>query len=666
MGDDVPPNSQAFEALFSPIALGPVGAKNRLFFGPHGTGMTEAGNLGARQIAYYEARIRNDIGALFTEAHNVESIEGQTYPNGSVASDHCIPPLRQLAELCQVHDCRLFVQLYHEGRARAHSRDGSKELAYAPSALPDERFHTMPRELTVAGIHELRDAFVAGAQRVVRAGADGIEILVGMGYLYAQFLSEKTNVRTDEYGGTPQNRRRALAEVLSAIRDAVGPAVAVGFRIVLDEREPDGQTPDESIGHCVALATAGLTDFIHVALGGTHAMAGASLMVPPMDVSSQVVTDLSHRLRSALAAARSTVPVIVCGRLNQPQDAERALTDGAADAVAVVRALIADDEFVRKAKEGRSDEIRACIACNQACIGHRPGGFAVSCIQHPVSGRELEFASVPPPSRLKRVLVIGGGPAGMKAAVTAAARGHEVTLVEKDKQLGGQVRLAEALPHRSEFGGAATNLENELARFSVSVETGRALDVDAVVARSPDTVIVATGASPAPIDDAWFEGAPVVSAWDVIAGTAAIGRRVVVADWACDWIGPGVAELIRDRYRSEVTLAVNGETPGQSLQSYVRHRQAGRLHAAGVVVAPYLRLIGADADSVYCQHVMSEEPVIFEPIDTLVVAYGHRSDDSLLHKLQATGLDVRGVGDCLSPRTVEEAVLEGLRVGSSL
>lgn len=251
-------------ALFEPIEIGPLAVKNRIFFGPHGTGMTEGGILGERQIAYYEARVRNGVGLLFTEAHNVKNIEGQTYPSGSVASDACIPRLSRLAGICHENECALVVQVYHEGRARAHSTDGTKELTYAPSAIPDERFHTVPRAMTIEEIQDRIDEFVAGARRAVAAGADGIEILVGMGYLHAQFLSEGANHRTDAYGGSPENRRRALAETLEQMRAAIGPDVALGFRIVLDEGEPGGQTPDESIQHCVELAVAGLTDFVHV------------------------------------------------------------------------------------------------------------------------------------------------------------------------------------------------------------------------------------------------------------------------------------------------------------------------------------------------------------------------------------------------------------------
>ena len=360
-----------------------------------------------------------------------------------------------------------------------------------------------------------------------------------------------------------------------------------------------------------------------------------------------------------------SIPVIVTGRINQPAAAEQIIATGKADAIGMVRALLADPDFANKARDGKADDIRICIACNQACIGHNHKGMPISCIQNPVSGREMEFADVRPAEQTKDILIAGAGPAGMKAAVTAAERGHRVTIHEAGPQIGGQVLLAQLLPGRSEFGGVATNLARELDMAGVTVKTHSTVTRAIAEQERPDAIVVATGGQ---VRRPSFDGdddAHVVDAWQVIEGRANVGGRVMIADWACDWTALGLAEMLVTEGR-HVRVAVNGTTPGEMMQLYVRNHWLARLYSLGVEFLPYMRLYGADGNTVYLQNILNDEPVLAENVDTLVLSYGQRSNDGLLKDLDGLDVELHAIGDCLAPRTAEEAILEGLRLGASI
>jgi NADPH-dependent 2,4-dienoyl-CoA reductase/sulfur reductase-like enzyme len=358
-------------------------------------------------------------------------------------------------------------------------------------------------------------------------------------------------------------------------------------------------------------------------------------------------------------------PVFVAGRINQPQTAEQVIASGQADMCGMTRAMIADPDMPRKAEAGRADDIRACIACNQACIGHFHLGFSISCIQHPETGRELAYGPRTPAQSPKSIMVVGGGPGGMKAAAVLAERGHRVSLYEAKGQLGGQALLAQLLPGRAEFGGIVTNLTREIELAGVQVLKNRTVDAAFVQQQKPDAVVIATGALPRRPQFDGQDEMHVVDAWQVLRGEANVGHSVVVADWRCDWIGLGLAEkLARDGCR--VRLCVDGLVAGQRLPWYVRDSWNGILHKLGVEIIPYARLFGADADSVYFQHATSGEPIVVNEVNTLVLSQGHDRVATLEAELADYSGEVRVIGDALTPRTAEEAVLEGLKVGVAL
>ncbi len=290
---------------------------------------------------------------------------------------------------------------------------------------------------------------------------------------------------------------------------------------------------------------------------------------------------------------------------------------------------------------------------------------AISCIQHPETGRELEYGTRVPAKQPRKIMVVGGGPAGMKCAAVAAERGHVVTLYEAGAQLGGQVALAQLLPGRAEFGGVTTNLAREVQRAGVKLRLNTSVTRELVDDEAPDAIIVATGGTGRSPEIEGADDAHVVSAWQVLQGQANVGGRAVIADWRCDWVGMGLAErLARDG--CHVRLAVNGMVAGQTIPQYARDSWLGDLHKLGVEIIPHMRLYGADAQDAYFQHTLSGEPVILNEVDTLVTALGTQSETTLEKALENWGGEIQVIGDALCPRTVEEAVLEGLKAASEL
>lgn len=648
----------AFPHLFAPLSIRGARLRNRIMSTGHDTVLPTDGTVNEALIAYHRARAAGGAGLIVTQVAGVHETARYTSHLLMATTDACILGYARLAEAVHAEGATIFSQLFHPGREIMESADGLLAVAYAPSVSPNERFHVMPRALTLPLIDEIVAGYAAAARRMHQAGMDGVEVVASHGYLPAQFLNPRVNRREDGYGGDDARRQRFLREVLGAIRAETDAGFVIGLRISAGERDDEGLTVDEAREACRALEP--LLDYVHVTTGTSATVGGAVHIAPPMAYAPGYVAPDARSFRDVLS-----VPVFVAGRINQPQEAEAILAAGQADVCGMTRALICDPEMPAKAARGASDDIRACIGCNQACIGHFHKGLPVSCIQHPETGRELVYGSLPAALRRKRVMVVGGGPAGMKAAITAAKRGHEVTLYEAAPHLGGQALLAQLLPRRAEFGGIVTNLAREMELAQVRVRRGVEVTLDLVAAERPDAVVLATGALPF-VPDLPSDGeVQIVTAWQVLRREVKVGRRVVVADWRSDWIGSGLSEgLARDG--SQVTLAVNGLHAGEVLPLYVRDNIAAELHRLRVEVRPYLRLFGTAGRSVFLQHTPSGEAVEVEEVDSVVLCLGHRPVEHLSGGIAAMGIEVAMAGDCLAPRTAEEAVYDGLRAGVGL
>ena len=650
-----------FDHLRSPFTLRGVTFRNRIFSSGHQTLLAKSGLVTDAFIAYHEARARGGASLIISEAISVHE---SAYFNQSVPSGYLnavLPGYRKLADAVHAHDCRLIGQLFHPGaEVAAFLEDGSRPVAWAPSAHEVERYLVIARPMSVALIEDVIEGYGDTAARMIEGGFDGVEVMAHHGYLPIQFLNPRVNHRDDEYGGSFDNRLRFLNAVHDNVRKKVGEEKVVGVRISTDEKTHTGLVEDEVIEVIRALDRADRFDFFNIALGSSSTTQGAAHIVPPMVFEQGYIAPYAERVKQATNRA-----VLAVGRMNRPQDAEQALAAGQADMIGMTRAQICDPELGNKIEQGRSDEIRVCIACNQACIGHYALGAPISCIQYPEAGRELAFGRRIPAAEPRAIGVVGGGPAGMKAAAVAAERGHRVTLYEKAAQVGGQALLAARLPQREEFGGIVTNLEREMRAAGVDIRTGVEMTSASIRAADPDVVIIATGAVSHMPDLEISGGASIFDAWQVIKDEVECGDSVVIADWRGDLIGLGLAlKLVQTGRR--VRLATVANCAGVSVQYYVRDPLIGELSRLGVEFTHYARLTGADEDTAYFQHASGGHVIEFHDTDTLVVCYGHRSVMDLWQELEGWDREVHCIGDALTPRTAEEAVLEGLKVGSTI
>jgi len=652
-----------YENLLEPIKLGPTWIPNRIFNPPHGTTLGSEGIVTDNLIAYHEARAKGGVGLIILEGMAFHpSFEFESaYLNAG--RDTIIPGLKKLSRSCREYGTSVFGQLFHAGRAVRYTHDGSKPLIYSPSDIPDDRYRVVPRPMPNEMIWEVIDSYANAAARLTEADLDGVEILASMGYLIAQFLNPATNRREDEFGGSFDNRLRFLRETVTQTRKAIGQEKALGIRITLDEKTETALDADEVIRICSALENDDDLDYFSVIAGSSSSPGSWIHVFPPMAIPHAYVADDAARLKNAVSK-----PVLVAGRINQPQTASEILSEHKADMIGMARALIADPDFVNKVIQNKSDDIRACIGCNQACVGHRLTHHAISCIQNPRTGREQLFQNIQQSQPTKTVMVIGGGPAGMKAAVTAAEHGHQVVLFEQQTRLGGQVNLAELLPGRAEFGGVTTNLVHELERNSVDVQLNSTVSSQTVNEFEPDAIIVATGAVTR-LPEVEVNNVELVHAWSVIQSHKKIGQNVVIADWACDWTGLGIAHKLALEGH-HVRLLSGASIAGESIPGIVRDQWIGELQGLNVELINFARFFGAQDRTAFFQHMINDEPIICDNVDTIVSCYAPQSSkecewlfESIDKRKQPTLIKV---GDALMPRTVEEAVLDGFQAAWSL
>jgi 2,4-dienoyl-CoA reductase-like NADH-dependent reductase (Old Yellow Enzyme family)/thioredoxin reductase len=553
----------------------------------------------------------------------------------------------RLADALHAHETKLLVQLFHGGREQFGAPP--RTPAVAPSAVPSPRFKSEPRALSARELREIVDGYQAAARLAREGGVDGIELSFSHGYLVPQFFSPATNLRNDVYNGDLDARLRLAFEIIAATRAGAG-ELAVGARLSADELAPGTLDAAACAEITRALCADGGLDFVSFVLGHSASYFGSTWIAPPPPVAENAI---ASKLALGREAAGATA-VIAATRIVDLDDAEELLASGAADAVGMTRALIADPDLVRKTISGAADDVLECIGCNQSCIGHYHAGVPIGCVVNPRTGRE---ATLPRPvrrRRQRRVLVAGGGPAGVAAAIEAALAGDEVVLREREAELGGQLRLAGGAPaHIEMWGRWLRTARRRLERLAVSVELG--VEADAADADGGwDLVVVATGARPYVPSCSGLGDVSVIDGWSALAAPASVQGPVLVVDWGGEWTGLDAAEVLRAAGQ-QVELACGAVHPGETLHQYQRNLYLARLDLAGVRVRHHTELA---LEGGRLRHAFSgrEEPL--PPVATVVLAQGRAPEGTLWASLESRP-GCMAAGDVLGPRSLEEAVLEG-------
>ena len=645
--------------LFTPVKIGSIVVKNRIVFSAHLTNYAQDFMPTDRHAYYYRERARGGAGLIITEEHSTHPTDHPYEKLIHAFNPAVIPGYRRITEMVHAEGVPILAQINHNGGQG--SGMFTRLPAWAPSAVADPLFREVPKAVEYEEIDQIIKGYAAVASHTKQGGFDGIELQCSHSSIVRQFLSRNTNRRTDKYGSSLENRARLLREIIAAIRLAVGRDYVLSVRLCGDELIRDGITLDETVALARMLEEDGLIDLINTSIGTatqTLYMIEASMRIPP-----NYAMFISSAIRKAVR-----LPIIGVGRVKDPIQAERVLAEGHADLIGIVRAQIADPEFAAKARTNRTDDIRLCLSCNQECVGRMGLNRWLGCIETPATGREKEYGigTLRPARSAKRVVVVGGGPAGLKAAAVAARRGHQVTLLERESRLGGQVASAVRVTNRAEFGDIVRNLVHETTQLNVTVKTGIAANADIVLAERPDAVIVATGSMPDRAAIPGADGPEVVDVTDILSGATMPFKRVMIIDRLGFHEATSAAEYLAEQ-GCEVEVVTQtlfvGQDLGITLDLENWYRQARRL---GITCTPNHSVLSIDHGVVTALHNYSGQIIKFPKVDTVVLAIHRKADHALYDALKASVPDLHRIGDCVAPRRAHAAIIEGERAGRAV
>lgn len=657
-----------FPHLFDALTLRHKTLRNRVVFGAHTANMAEDGLPGARHMGYYLERAKGGAAMIVVEPVPVHRTAVLTRGNMRHSDDVIIEPLRRINDACHAEGTVMIQQLYHVGQHGDF--DNSYAPHWSPSGLPSYHDSDGSHAMSASEIEEIIEAFVAAAVRAQMADFDGVELFGAYNGLIEQFWLPWTNRRTDQWGGSLDNRMRFCAEIIQRTRAKVGEKFIIGMNASVDTGVSIAMQIEGLCEVASWLDERKLVDYLSCGTGGYFNFAE---LMPTFQFADKLGAPLAEALKKVVRHAR----VQAESHIRTPENANYVVASGQADMVSIVRGQIADPHLANKARDGRAEDVRGCISCNQMCWGRRSRDYWISCLVNPSAGREFEWGGdrFAPAKHVKKVLVVGGGPAGLETARVAAERGHHVTLAEASNQLGGAFRLAGMQPRRSQILELLAWYERQLEQLGVEVRLNNPLDADEVAAFGADEVVLATGSQPAgtgfqrPVPQmASLAGIDKPNVWsveDVMGRRARLGKRVILVDDTGDWRGGGTAWHMAEQGHA-VTVVTGWPMVGYWIQRTAGDGQLRtRLTKLGVHWLTETALIAWHGDAATLRNLHDASVQRLEA-DALVLATTNVPDTSLAEELTGTDLQISLAGDSVAARLAVHAIYEGRVLGMKI
>lgn len=645
--------------LFEKLSIGCTELPNRICFMAHRTNFGRQRRLTDRHIAYYQRRARGECGLITIGELSISPTDQPYESMIALYGPEAVDDFRKLTRAVHKFDTRVFAQLGHHGfQSSGHI---TRNAVWAPSAMADIAFGETGKAMEEEDMDVLARSFGRAAEVAREGGFDGIEIDMGPESLFRQFLSPISNHRQDEYGGSIENRMRLPLRVLDAVHSAVGDDFTVGLQLCVDEKFWGGINPEESVQFARLFEQTGQVDYIQVAVATYYNL---YLVMASMHTPGGFTLESSEQLKHHV-----NIPVIAGYQIDFPKMAEEAIVNDKADAVGFVRPLIADPDMAKKNHDGKTAQIRYCARDNQGCVSRINQSKPITCVQNPNVGWESTSVSetIVKADKPKRVVVMGAGPAGMAAAVTAAKRGHSVTLYEREDKSGGQVNLSLMGAGRSSMARMTRYLESTLTRLEVSIFFNTPMHAQDVMALNADAVVIATGCVPVSHPYPGEYGPPtVLTVWDVLKGSYPWGEKILFIDEIGNHSTLACAELLAEQ-DGKVDLVTNDLFVGigiATLGDLYFTRQ--RLLQKGVTFQTDIAVDRIEDRKVFAKNVFTNRQVVFEGYDTIIAAVDFVAVDQLYHDLKGKILELYRIGDCVAPRGIEMAIYEGEKVGSRL